>query len=552
MHVNKKAKSRIRASASRFFPVFFLSSTLFVGAGFLGCHSSSVSAQSGSVSDQGPDPADANMAPEAGDPYAQAARQPGEVQPSTQAQPQQTAPPPASGVQNESIQRAQEYQRTGAQEGAPPPDQQQDQQQDQQPDQQQDQQAQQPEQQQAPVAAQGAYGGAQGNPDDEAGYDELEAQQPPPAMPTYDQPLAPEPNYMWTPGYWGYAPAGYYWVPGVWVASPWPGALWTPGYWGFYGGRYRYHRGYWGRYIGFYGGINYGFGYPGYGFYGGYWRGNSFFYNRAVTRVNVTRITNVYSRTVVVNRTYINNTRVAYNGGRGGIQVRPRPAEISAQRQPRLPPMNTQLQVRQQAAQNRQQFYSANGGRPAMVAAPRPIQADRGIQRPVGQPQVRPGQFQTRPTQPQVRSVQPQQQMRSSPESMQRPTQQAQPRPMPQQAPRPAPMQQPRAMPQQAPRPMPQQVPRPAPMQQPRATPQMAPRPAPMQQPRPAPTPQQAPRSYEGGGNHGGASTAEDTDGNLPQGSHKRPLTSSAPVPGLTSPSAMPSLEGANQISAGA
>ena len=75
----------------------------------------------------------------------------------------------------------------------------------------------------------------------------------------------------WTPGYWSYAPQGYYWVPGVWAQPPQVGFLWTPGYWGFIGGRYRYHYGYWGRHIGYYGGINYGNGYIGIGYQGGYW-----------------------------------------------------------------------------------------------------------------------------------------------------------------------------------------------------------------------------------------------------------------------------------------
>ena len=51
--------------------------------------------------------------------------------------------------------------------------------------------------------------------------------------------------------------------PGVWVEPPQPGLLWTPGYWGFVNGAYLFHRGYWGAQIGFYGGINYGFGYDG-------------------------------------------------------------------------------------------------------------------------------------------------------------------------------------------------------------------------------------------------------------------------------------------------
>jgi hypothetical protein len=319
------------------------------------------------------------------DQAAQAARQPEE--PSVE-QPQ--APAPAN-VQNESIRRAEEYHRTGAQQD----------------------QAQTDDNRQT----QGYYDSSEDPDQDEADYEELEASEPPPQLPQYDQPPAPEPDSIWTPGYWAYAPAGYYWVPGVWVVAPWPGALWTPGYWVFYGGHYRFHHGYWGRYIGFYGGINYGWGYPGYGFYGGYWRGSHFFYNRAVTHININRIRNVYSRPVIINRTYINNTRVSYNGGRGGLQVRPRPAELAALREPRLAPMKTQLQVRQQAAQNRQQFYRANRGRPVTFAAAHPVQADQGVQRPLatpmqgrpGQYQPRPGQYQNRPNTLQVRPAQPQQ-----------------------------------------------------------------------------------------------------------------------------------------------
>ena len=41
------------------------------------------------------------------------------------------------------------------------------------------------------------------------------------------------------------------------------------------------------------GGINYGFGYTGVGYEGGYWRGREFYYNRSVTNINTTNITNV-------------------------------------------------------------------------------------------------------------------------------------------------------------------------------------------------------------------------------------------------------------------
>src|ERR1039458_1832656 len=105
----------------------------------------------------------------------------------------------------------------------------------------------------------------------------------PPPIPVYTQPECPGPGMMWTPGYWSYDPDdGYYWVPGTWVMAPEPGLLWTPVYWGWDEGAYRWHRGYWGPHVGFYGGINYGFGYLGVGFVGGEWRGREVYYNRCV------------------------------------------------------------------------------------------------------------------------------------------------------------------------------------------------------------------------------------------------------------------------------
>src|SRR5467141_3661875 len=137
----------------------------------------------------------------------------------------------------------------------------------------------------------------------------------PPVLPVYVQPACPGEGYIWTPGYWAYGPDGYYWVPGTWVLAPTPGFLWTPGYWGWGGGGYLWHAGYWGPHVGFYGGINYGFGYVGSGYYGGRWDRGHFAYNRSVNNVNVTIIHNTYN-TRVVNRT---TTRVSYNGGNGGV-----------------------------------------------------------------------------------------------------------------------------------------------------------------------------------------------------------------------------------------
>lgn len=162
----------------------------------------------------------------------------------------------------------------------------------------------------------------------------------PPVLPIYPQPICPAPGYLWTPGYWGYGPAGYYWVPGVWVHPPMVGVLWTPGYWGFGGGLYAWHPGYWGAHVGFYGGVNYGFGYGGVGFAGGYWRGGQFAYNRSVTNINTTIIHNTYNQTVV-NNTNINRT--SYNGGIGGINARPTTQDQLAARDQHIQPTANQI-----------------------------------------------------------------------------------------------------------------------------------------------------------------------------------------------------------------
>jgi hypothetical protein len=189
----------------------------------------------------------------------------------------------------------------------------------------------------------------------------------PPAIPVYEQPVCPGAGYLWTPGYWAWDDVdGYYWVPGTWVLAP-VGLLWTPGYWGWGGGFYAWHPGYWGPHVGFYGGINYGFGYTGVGFFGGEWRGRAFFYNRAVMNVNVTRITNVYERTVVVN-----NNRVAYNGGEGGIQTRPTAEEERYGHEQHTAALAAQRQQERAASRNRQLFASENHGRPAIAATARP------------------------------------------------------------------------------------------------------------------------------------------------------------------------------------
>jgi WXXGXW repeat (2 copies) len=193
----------------------------------------------------------------------------------------------------------------------------------------------------------------------------------PPALPVYPQPVCPAPGYIWTPGYWAWGPVGYYWVPGTWVMAPRPGFLWTPGYWGWAGGAYVWHGGYWGPHVGFYGGINYGFGYGGVGFVGGAWRGGVFAYNSAVTNVNTTVVRNVYVDKTVVNNVTVNNN-VSYNGGTGGVRAEPTQAELAASNEHHIEPTAEQAQHEQMARSNPQLQASNNHGRPPIAATSRP------------------------------------------------------------------------------------------------------------------------------------------------------------------------------------
>lgn len=192
----------------------------------------------------------------------------------------------------------------------------------------------------------------------------------PPPLPVYEQPLCPGDGYIWTPGYWAWSEdAGdYYWVPGTWVLAPEAGFLWTPPYWGWADGAFIFHEGYWGPHVGFYGGINYGFGYYGEGFQGGRWDNGRFYYNRSVTNVNVTNVRYVYN-TTVINR---DENRVSYNGGHGGVNARPTPQDEAAARDRHVPPAATQMQQVQAARGNPELRASANHGKPPIAATARP------------------------------------------------------------------------------------------------------------------------------------------------------------------------------------
>jgi len=190
----------------------------------------------------------------------------------------------------------------------------------------------------------------------------------PPPLPVYEQPAVPGPRYLWTPGYWAWGDAAYYWVPGVWVLPPRVGLLWTPGWWGWSGGSYRWHLGYWGPPIGFYGGINYGFGYFGTGYVGGYWHGGEFHYNRSVNNIRDKRITNVYVQNITRNTTI---NRVSYNGGSGGTTVQPTTTERAALQQPHVAPTTEQMRQHAMAVGEHGQRYRPSGDGPAVYGSSR-------------------------------------------------------------------------------------------------------------------------------------------------------------------------------------
>lgn len=194
----------------------------------------------------------------------------------------------------------------------------------------------------------------------------------PPVLPVYAQPPLPEEGYIWTPGYWSWnvAAGDYYWVPGTWVQPPVVGVLWTPPYWGWADGLFVFHDGYWGPHVGFYGGVNYGYGYGGRGFEGGRWEGNRFAYNSAANNFGSVHVANAYRQSVTV----INNNHVSYVGGTGGLHAEPTTDERLAEHDQHVPATTEQARHFTAAAKTPALAVSHNNGRPAIAATPRPAQ----------------------------------------------------------------------------------------------------------------------------------------------------------------------------------
>ena len=199
----------------------------------------------------------------------------------------------------------------------------------------------------------------------------------PPPLPVYEQPACPDANMIWMPGYWAYGEQDYYWVPGAWTEPPYEGAMWTPAYWGWEDGQYVFHDGYWADHVGYYGGVNYGYGYMGIGFVGGEWRGGRFFYNTAVTHVNIWKVHNIFSDRGLVDRyTFARGSHIAFSGGPGGIHYEPSREERMYEHDQRTERTEFQYQHEYAAKFDRDSYFHSNGGHPHNMAVERLIKPD--------------------------------------------------------------------------------------------------------------------------------------------------------------------------------
>jgi hypothetical protein len=193
----------------------------------------------------------------------------------------------------------------------------------------------------------------------------------PPLLPVYVQPPMPAVGYMWTPGYWAWSqPVGYYWVPGTWIQPPIVGVLWTPPYWGWNNGAYAFFGGYWGPHVGYYGGVNYGYGYGGNGYDGGRWNGGNFAYNQSANNFGSVHVANSYQHGLTTN----NGSNVSYVGGANGLKTEPSAEERSAANDKHIPATAEQTRHITTAASNPALAASHNNGHPAIAATSRPAE----------------------------------------------------------------------------------------------------------------------------------------------------------------------------------
>ena len=192
----------------------------------------------------------------------------------------------------------------------------------------------------------------------------------PPPLPFYAQPAIPAEGYLWVPGFWAWREAvpDYFWVPGTWVKPPQQGLLWTPAYWSRVDGGYLFHAGYWAEQVGFYGGIDYGYGYTGDGYQGGRWENGVFSYNRAVNNLGSLAIPDVYDEAVAADTKPV---RVSFNGGSRGTTARPTPSQEALADARHVEATAEQRKHFELAAMDRALYSRLNRGEPGVAATSR-------------------------------------------------------------------------------------------------------------------------------------------------------------------------------------
>lgn len=73
---------------------------------------------------------------------------------------------------------------------------------------------------------------------------DIEVHERPPVVREEVRPVAPHPNWVWTPGYW-YHREGWQWHAGEWVEPPHDRAVWVPGHYNEHPGGFTWVPGHW-------------------------------------------------------------------------------------------------------------------------------------------------------------------------------------------------------------------------------------------------------------------------------------------------------------------
>jgi hypothetical protein len=142
---------------------------------------------------------------------------------------------------------------------------------------------------------------------------------------------------------------------------------------------YVFHPGYWGLSVGYYGGIRYGFGYPGSGYEGGYWNLGVFHYNGASNNFGNVHIATVYGTSFFDGmRSAIHNlvpNRASFNGP-GGEVLRPNAQQLAFAQREHSGALAEQIRQGELARSITSMHASVNHGVPPIATTQRAGQLD--------------------------------------------------------------------------------------------------------------------------------------------------------------------------------